>query len=690
MKRRWWILLTAVLSALIIAAAAMTGMQLRQKPFSALEQVLSPQIRVEAAESKVSSEAEGEENNTEEDPPEEPPEDQPPPEEPPEEEPPEEEPPPEEPPQEPTVVSQDYTEIADGEKTLPGGTGGGEGTGEGEESGEEGGDEPEEEPTLTPTPEPTEAPTQAPEDDTEPVLYTDLRDWPRIITYDMLSDDTLPFQAYMKNDKNHEYSLRIRVKNSQTGMQGTVLKSADGISYEAVLARRETTEIDILIRKNGKTVQTVPFYFTYQEKDADRDNPTVGEQPPTIVTRLDTEQGEGAGRDYEFWVQAWDYNNSRIYSSSIEVLLNGIPQRSVSDEGDRYTYTLHFDPPVEGDTVQYEISVRAWDNEGNQRFVLYHYTYHDLAEGEIIGKAYVILDASVVGIGLLESEAAIVDIRQGEPASYAVKAALEYFQYDLLSAGSLDQGFYIRRISRPGAFFGAEIPELLRTLLERDNLSFTEQYDEDSLGEYDYTMSSGWMFSVGGEVYSGKGLSSYYLSDGDTLYLRFTLSYGKDVGGSSTQGGKYTHYCASWLNGQEFVNHQWTEEQVLQEPTCTEPGYKSAECAICGTEAGHVEIPAKGHDYEETGRTEPQPGVPGEIRYRCRNCGDEYTEIIPALPVEDTPTPTPDPTDTPTPTPDPTDTPTPDPMDTPTPDPTDTPAPAPGADTPGSKRGNDL
>ena len=35
------------------------------------------------------------------------------------------------------------------------------------------------------------------------------------------------------------------------------------------------------------------------------------------------------------------------------------------------------------------------------------------------------------------------------------------------------------------------------------------------------------MYSVNGSYAAGKGMSEYHLNDGDTLYLRFTLAYGK-------------------------------------------------------------------------------------------------------------------------------------------------------------------
>ena len=82
------------------------------------------------------------------------------------------------------------------------------------------------------------------------------------------------------------------------------------------------------------------------------------------------------------------------------------------------------------------------------------------------------------------------------------------------------------------------------------------------------------MYSVGGNTYAGKGLSGYYLTDGDTLYLRFTLAYGKDIGGYSSTGGSYgllPSYCGKWLNGTYIEEHVWGEPTQTVAPDCTHP-----------------------------------------------------------------------------------------------------------------------
>ncbi len=201
----------------------------------------------------------------------------------------------------------------------------------------------------------------------------------------------------------------------------------------------------------------------------------------------------------------------------------------------------------------------------------------------------------------------------------------------------------------------AAVPDRLWNLILLDGIGLTSQMDYDSLGEFDFTRGSGWMYSINGSNYAGKGLSNYYLSNGDTLYLRFTLAFGKDIGGASATGGlagTLSSYCGIWINGTDTPLHQWGEAAVITEPTCSADGVQAATCMICGEHTDEVAIPALGHDYVETERVEAGPGVDGYVIYQCTRCMESYVETIPA---ENPPAPPeePDPGDLPDPEPDP-------------------------------------
>ena len=135
-------------------------------------------------------------------------------------------------------------------------------------------------------------------------------------------------------------------------------------------------------------------------------------------------------------------------------------------------------------------------------------------------------------------------------------------------------------------------------------------------------------------------MSGWTLNGGETISLRFTLAYGKDLGLTQEGKGALTSYCAAWVNG------------------------------------GITEL---GHNYTETSRVEPTGVADGYIEYTCTKCGETRLDVIPA-----TGTPTPTPTETPGETPVPEETPAPEetpvPEETPTPEatpnPEETPVPA--------------
>ena len=186
------------------------------------------------------------------------------------------------------------------------------------------------------------------------------------------------------------------------------------------------------------------------------------------------------------------------------------------------------------------------------------------------------------------------DVVEGETAASVLLRFLQERGYEPDYQGSATMNFYLRRISRGDIAYRANVPEHLWELILRDGITTNDNYDRDSIGEFDYTQGSGWMYSINGTLYEGTGMSGYKVRNGITIYVRFTLSYGKDIGGYDSTGGGYgslSSYCGLWING----------------------GYQ-----------------ALGHDFVETDRLEPTETEDGYIHYRCSKCHEEKTDILPA------------------------------------------------------------
>ena len=99
----------------------------------------------------------------------------------------------------------------------------------------------------------------------------------------------------------------------------------------------------------------------------------------------------------------------------------------------------------------------------------------------------------------------------------------------------MDVGFYLRRISRGGMMDYPAIPENLWSKILQDGLTLTGQTDNNSLGEFDYTSGSGWMYSVN-DWYPNYGCSRYTVQPGDVICWVYTCDLGQDVGGGAAVG----------------------------------------------------------------------------------------------------------------------------------------------------------
>lgn len=406
-----------------------------------------------------------------------------------------------------------------------------------------------------------------------------------------LPDGVLEFYAYPSKD-DAVYSMKVVMNNASTPANGKVLTSSDGINYEAQLLLNETTIITLFLKENGETISYVRYQIRYEAEKANEDNPEVGDHPPSIITNLDGFTDVMETQDFLFWVSArTNPEGNPIYSNQIEVWLNGelVPKQT----GDvRPEYELHFEPPNVGDNAKYTVKVRAWDGKGNSTMKVYTINYHTVSEGDYLGEVRIILDATTVGLGIIDS--AEYTIVQGDTVANVVLRFFEEYGFS-----TVYEGKYLRSIRRGDLCSGANIPSKLKNMIERDPGIEFRSHSRDSLGEFDFTSGSGWMYSING-TYPSRSLADYPLSRDTTICIRFTLAYGKDIGGEM-EGNRY---CGIWINGGYTPREQHPfGEPVIVEPTETEDGYEEYTCPVCGETKKEI-IPATGEPTEPEA-TEP-------------------------------------------------------------------------------------
>lgn len=413
-----------------------------------------------------------------------------------------------------------------------------------------------------PSSETSENSAEPPEPVEEPVVVTDLPSG-------ICDTSTVAFYAYISGG-TADLSLRVNLQNDQTPANGVYL-TPSGIQYEAPLAVGPN-RFTFYIKRGGEIYSYVSFTLTYQPRRADAGHPQQGGNPPTIVTNRDGRDDEVRTPEFRFTVSARTAGGQPLRNDHIQLALDGTILEAASGY-DTCEYELFFPTPVHSETEEHIVSVLAWDDAGNSAYREYSIVYHYVSEGSQIGTVYVVLDATTVGMGILDEIE--WPLKSGQTAASVLLEALNDYGYEAMYSGSAEANFYLQRISRPDLCYGAAVPQNLWNTILNDGIEPTAPGGPDTLGQTDYTRGSGWIYLLDGSSPSSD-MASVLLNDGQTLTLRFTLAYGKDVVGqeSTGYGGKFSHYCGVWIDGgyQEWFGHEYTLDDGSTADACIRCG----------------------------------------------------------------------------------------------------------------------
>ena len=97
-----------------------------------------------------------------------------------------------------------------------------------------------------------------------------------------------------------------------------------------------------------------------------------------------------------------------------------------------------------------------------------------------------------------------------------------------------------------------------------------------------------------------------------------------------TEPGYVTYTCTvcgdtSKETKDEALGHSWSEG-VVTKATCTEPGYVTYTCTVCGETSKETKDEALGHSWSEGVVTAATCTEPGYTTYTCSVCGETYTD----------------------------------------------------------------
>ena len=252
--------------------------------------------------------------------------------------------------------------------------------------------------------------------------------------------------------------------------------------------------------------------------------PIADEHTAPYIEYINVENGMTTkGDSFTLNILPFDYHGNPIYYDGITVRLNGkvIPYKWVSSY---IGYDLYFAGGAN------DLDIRITDKYGRYSDYYYKINCITVADGEPLGEITISVDANVIGLDYLVKPTKIT-IRQGETASYTITKFLEEQGFACEYRGSLDDGFYLARISKRGIGVGAEIPQDLFDEIDKRGYEWKQQSYDDSIGEFDYCQGSGWACSIN-DNFIGSSLASANLKDGDTVKIRFTLANLTDINGT--------------------------------------------------------------------------------------------------------------------------------------------------------------
>ena len=335
------------------------------------------------------------------------------------------------------------------------------------------------------------------------VTYIPLRELDIITDLDdcTVYGDTLTFTAQAAGGNSPKLTVQLN---------GKALRGSG--EYTAQL--EEGTNTIRLLAKDGADKAEKSFTVTAL--------PDMDEDSLPRLEEIDiTDNMTVKGSVYSLTLKAADRDGNRIYSGHIQVACGGAECGHRWEDGTGTGYLLKLHP---GDNSVY---IRLTDDIGRQSEYFYNIFCESADVGEEVGRISILVRADVIGLGVL-CEDSDFPVLEGETGFDTVVRFLEEHGFEVSSRGS-DSSRYLARISKAGCFAGGGLTEEALAYLERAGISPDGISDTDSLGEFDYTPGSGWLYCRGGKKPS-YAMSAAVFADGDDIELRFSLDFGNDVG----------------------------------------------------------------------------------------------------------------------------------------------------------------
>ena len=249
--------------------------------------------------------------------------------------------------------------------------------------------------------------------------------------------ENIEFQAVIRNGTDKAKLSVIVNGNIIAGNEGT---------YNAGLKIGNNT-----IRLKATDSGNVSLNETYTVKYV----PLATKDTEPVISYINVTDGmEIKGESFTLYIGAMDYKKNKIYYDGIEVKLNG-KKIQYRWSANYVGYLLNLQ---NGDN---SLEVKITDSDGRYKEYSYKLKCTYIDEGTVIGTATVSIDAKVIHLGVL-LRPKTVDIYYGDNAADIFERAIEKSGFSYTNSGTVDKGFYLETISRPGILRGWMIDDKLK------------------------------------------------------------------------------------------------------------------------------------------------------------------------------------------------------------------------------------
>ena len=266
----------------------------------------------------------------------------------------------------------------------------------------------------------------------------------------------------------------------------------------------------------------------------------ISAKEPTIRSSVEDGAEYTSGRmTADVWAKS--AAGDKLADSKVTVTVNGEAASVNWSDSEKTSYNLVFE---EGENI---VEITATDGKYTKT-VTYTVTYDPTkptvitvcVEGFTLGIGYIVEPYKLVLDDMVLSEMAsrygyddAAAMKEAMTAAYVLDYVLTENGLEMTHQGGLSSGssFYMQYISGIDTSAIA-VPENLQAKLEENGFTVDpEPGEEGTLGEFDITYGSGWMYSVNG-VFPNVGFCDYVPQDGDVMRVQFTVAYGAEFGSS--------------------------------------------------------------------------------------------------------------------------------------------------------------